>query len=265
VSKIERALSKVSGPADRPSPTLDGPSDEIGVGPLVEFGPSNTDERLIAVHDPTGAASEHFRRLKVKLRLMSKRTRSVLLTSAVEDEGKSTTWLNLAIVMARDPDCRVVAVDADLRQSALGKFVNMPDEPGLTDVLRGRKSLADTIRPTSIDGLSLLPAGSEVQDPVELLSMPAMTDTLKKLVAHYDFVLLDGPPVLAVTDSTVIGALVNGVVVVIRAFRTKRRAVERALSLLDKSPVIGFVLNGMEHTHGEYYYKYYKKRKRRQD
>lgn len=265
MSRIERALSK-AGASEKDAPLLSvGKMDEFGSGKRVEIEPSNVDDRLVAVLDPTGSASEHFRRLKVKLRLMPQRTRSVLLTSAVENEGKSTTWINLAVTMARDPDCRVVAVDTDLRQSALGKFVDVPDEPGLTDVLRGDMSLGKALRPTSIEGLSLLPAGSEVADPVELLSLPLMEETLRKLVTHYDCVLLDGPPVLAVTDSTVIGALVDSVVLVIRAFRTPRKAVERALSLMDKSSLAGFVFNGMEHEQSEYYYKYYRKRPRQEE
>jgi len=240
-----------------------GEPDET-VAAAVDISRSNADERLITVHDPTCSAAEHFRRLKVKLRLMPKRIRSLLLTSAVEDEGKSTTWLNLAITMARDPDCRVVAVDADLRQSALGKLIDIPNEPGLTDVLRGDVALNEVLRPTSIDGLMLLAAGSEVADPVELLSLSLMEEILRKLVTRYDYVLLDGPPVLAVTDSTVIGAMVDGVVMVIRAFRTQRKAVERAISLLDKSSLTGFVLNGMEHTRSEYYYKYYRRQRHKE-
>ena len=265
MSRIERALSKAAEPESREPLLSVGEVDPTDTGPRVEIEPSSVDERLVTVLDPTGSTAEHFRRLKVKLRLMPQRTRSVLLTSAVEDEGKSTTWLNLAITMAKDPDCNVVAVDADLRQSALGRLVDISNEPGLTDVLRGDISLGKALRSTSIDGLSLLPAGSEVPDPVELLSLPLMEETLRKLVTHYDCVLLDGPPVLAVTDSTVIGALVDSVVLVIRAFRTSRKAVERALSLLDKSPLSGFVLNGMEHTQSEYYYKYYRKRRRKKD
>jgi len=264
VSRIERALSKAAPPESREPLLSVGEVDETETGGRVEIEPSDVDERLVTVLDPTGSAAEHFRRLKVKLRLMPQRIRSVLLTSAVEDEGKSTTWLNLAVTMAKDPDCNVVAIDADLRQSALSRFVDVSNEPGLTDVLRGEISLGKALRPTSIDGLSLLPAGSEVADPVELLSLPLMEETLRKLVTHYDCVLLDGPPVLAVTDSTVIGALVDSVVLVIRAFRTPRKAVERALSLLDKSSLAGFVLNGMEHTQSEYYYKYYRKRRQKE-
>jgi protein-tyrosine kinase len=267
VSRIERALSRAAPQSEGPDLKADRPPEtkfERTTSEIIEISPSTVDPRLVAVCDPHSAVSEHFRRLKVKLRLIPQRTRSILFTSAVKGEGKSTTWLNLAVTMAHDPDYKVIAIDADLRRNALQNMIEIPEGPGLTDIVRGDVPLEDAIRATSLDGLSLLPAGSPVTDPVELLSLPKTSETLRKLTARYDCVLVDGPPVLAVTDSTVLGTLVDSVVLVVRALKTSRAAVKRAVSLLDKSEVIGFVLNRSPESSSEYYYKYYKKQSRKE-
>ncbi len=266
MSRIERALSRAVANLEENKPLaaeVKQDSSEELVSNEIRLVASTVDKRLVAFREPDSAAAEYFRRLKIKLRLLPKRTRSILFTSALKGEGKSTIWLNLAVTMARDPKFKVIAVDADLRQNELQHMIPVPDGPGLTDIVRGDAQIVEAVRPTSIDGLQLLPAGSPVTDPVELLSMPEMAETLRKLTARCDCVLIDGPPVLAVTDSTVLGTLVDSVVLVVRAFKTSRTAAEKAISLLDKSNVVGFVLNRAAESGTGYYYKYYGNRSRK--
>ena len=143
MSRIERALKKAGTPAAE-KPLLDvGPVDVGGErASEVRIEPSTVDERIVAVCDPTSSAGEHFRRLKVKLRLIPQRTRSVLLTSAVENEGKSTTWFNLAVTMAQG-ERRVILVDADLRRPHLHEIFGLPNDRGLTTMIVEGAALDD--------------------------------------------------------------------------------------------------------------------------
>jgi capsular exopolysaccharide synthesis family protein len=203
--------------------------------------------------------SESFRALRTALVFTSgaESTRTVVVTSSQPLEGKTTTACNLASALALG-GARVLLVDADLRRPSLHTAMNVPNDTGLSHVLAGLADAAAAIRPTEQANLSVITAGAAVPNPSELLASAAMTTLVAGLDA-FDWVIIDTPPVLPVTDAVVLAQAVWGVVFVIGAERTRRPHVERALDLLRGSSrrVIGAVLNRVDLTRNKYYYLRY--------
>ena len=167
----------------------------------------------------------------------------VVVTSALAGEGKTTTALDLARSLAGTGE-QVLLVEADLRRPGLGASLGLEGGPGLSEVLAGRAEVADALRPGGLDGLQVLPAGSVPPNPSELLGSPPMADLVDTLRTRFDTVLLDAPPVLPVTDSVVVAAVTDGVLLLVRWGRTGRTEVAEAVAMLERGgvPVLGGVL-----------------------
>jgi len=206
------------------------------------------------------AASEAFRLLRSTLHWTqgAEGTRSLVVSSALPQEGKTVTSANLAAVFALEGR-RTLLIDCDLRRSRLHRAFRVPRDPGLVQVLRGYVSVADAIRNTWVDNLSFLPAGRESRNPSDLLASAAMRALLTDMREHFDVIVIDTPPVLAAADAAVLGASTDGVLLVVRAGETDRHAVAQALQHLDSvgARVVGAVLNDMRgdaRLYGEYSY-----------
>ena len=185
--------------------------------------------------------------------------RSLVVTSSVPAEGKSTTVANLAMAMALDSK-RVIIVDADLRRPSQHKLFKIDSSPGLTDLLVGTHTIDDVLRDTGVNGVSVIPAGSPPPNPAELLGSAAMGHLLATLEASADVVLFDTPPALAVADSVVLASRTNGVVLVIGYGETKKTNTRKAIEILSRANahVLGTILNRMDGPSSGYYYgKYY--------
>ncbi len=185
--------------------------------------------------------------------------RSLVVTSSVPAEGKSTTVANLAMAMALDSK-RVIIVDADLRRPSQHKLFKIDSSPGLTDLLVGTHTIDDVIRETGVEGVSVIPAGSPPPNPAELLGSAAMGHLLATLEASADVVLFDSPPALAVADSVVLASRTNGVVLVIAYGETKKTNTRKSIEILSRANahVLGTILNRMDGPSSGYYYgKYY--------
>ncbi len=211
---------------------------------------------LVTLADPRSPASEAYRTLRTNIQFSSldKPLRTILITGVEPGEGKSTTLANLAVVMAQGGK-RVIAVDCDLRRPSLHKLFALPSEPGLTTALlegKGRPLLQETIVP----GLRLLTSGPLPPNPSELLGSRHFEELLGSLVSDADVVLLDAPPVIAVSDAAVLASKVDGVILVINAGKTKRDLARRAKSLLQNvnAPLLGAVLNNAPLDKGLYRY-----------
>lgn len=206
-----------------------------------------------------GAAAEAYRLLRANLRFASvdKALRSLAVTSALENEGKTLTAANLAIAMAQ-AGTRTLLVDADLRKPAVHKLFVTPGHTGLTSVLVGLQKIEDAIQPTQVDSLWLLTAGEKPPNPTELLQSDSMKKLHHRLIGEFELVIYDCPPVLPAVEAVELGALADGLVVVVRAETTPRDAVERALEHLHHGHVtlLGAVLNGVRRD-GGYGYNYY--------
>lgn len=215
---------------------------------------------VVTQREPASLAAEAFRVLRTNLQFLGldEPLRSMVVTSAAPGEGKSTTVANLGVTFAQ-AGTRVCLVDADLRRPMLAKLLGLENWTGLTTALIGQSPLEECVKKTPVEGLWLLPSGPVPPNPAELLGSERMAGLLERLKAEYDLVLIDSPPVLAVTDAAVLAPRTDGVVLVIRAGQTDRRAVQRARTALETvhARVLGAVLGGVAQAEKEgYYYSY---------
>lgn len=217
---------------------------------------------IITHSDPQSAASEAFRVLRTNLQFLGldKPLKSLLITSATPSEGKSTTASNLAVSFAQ-AGARVCLVDADLRRPMVAKMFGLENWMGLTTVLVNPETLTDALQETAIPDLWVLPSGPIPPNPAELMSSGRMKQVLEALEQGFDLVVVDTPPVLAVTDAAALAPAVSGVLMVIRSGVVDRTQAQRAKSALEAvgARVLGAVLGAVEEAdnNGYYYYYYY--------
>lgn len=230
----------------------------------ITVGPDHAQPRVV-VRDPFDRAGEAFRNLRLNLtfvRINEQPVRSILVTSPGPEEGKSTTSLNLATTLAQYGE-RVLLIDADLRRPVLHRVLERDREPGLTNLLIGNAGPEDVIQRDAIPNLDLIAAGPCPPNPAELVGSLTMGEMLGKLENDYDRVIIDSPPVLAVTDAAGTAAYVDGVLLVVRSGRTEDRAAERATEQLNRLGVrvLGLALNDIQpRVHEENYYLRYQAR-----
>jgi tyrosine-protein kinase Etk/Wzc len=217
-----------------------------------------------AARRPRSAGAEAYRALRTNL-VFSQAVDSLhtlVVTSATEGEGKTTTAANLAITFAQQGR-RVALIDCDFRRPRLASAFKVDGEPGLSDVLLGHCDVDQTLRPVGgprVDGLDLLPSGKHPSNPSELLGSKEMGLLMADLSARYDMLILDTPPLLATSDAAVLGTKCDGVVLVVRAGHTDRSAAQLAVHQLAtvRARVIGAVLNDPKSKAvGNNYYSYY--------
>lgn len=209
---------------------------------------------------PTSIASEAFRALRtgVSLSRPGGIPKTLLVTSSVPGEGKSTVSFNLAVAIAQNGK-RVVVVEADLRRPVLKRFLRTGSDIGLSSVLADMVSLDDAIvRGVGIPSLDVLPGGPTPPLPAELLSSAKFDSVLAELRSRYDVVLIDSPPALILTDAITIASKVDAMVWIVRAGLATRPHLVRATQQIHRSrlPLIGFVLNGLDARVDPYGYSY---------
>lgn len=216
----------------------------------------------LVVRDPFERAGEAFRGLRLNLsflRLDERPIKSILVTSPGPVEGKSTTSLNLAATFAQYGE-RVLLIDADLRRPVLHRALDIPRDPGLTHLLIGSAGTDEVIHRDVIPNLDVIAAGPNPPNPAELVGSMVMSETLGSLERGYDRVIVDSPPVLAVTDAAGTASFVDGVLLVLRSGHTEQRAAERTAEHLGRLGVriLGLVLNDIQRrVHEESYYLRY--------
>lgn len=207
--------------------------------------------------------SESFRALRTNLLFSSAEegSRSVVVTSTQQGEGKTVVATNLAIALAQVGQ-RVLVVDADMRKPCLHAVFDKPQKPGLSNVLVGDAKSSEAVHKTAVPGLWVMPAGVHPPNPVELLGSKRFKDFSRALGQHFDWVIFDTPPVMPVTDPSVVAHLATGVLFVVGAEMTSRGAAQRALEQLQhaRAKVIGAVLNRVDFQHNAYYYSQYYRR-----
>lgn len=209
--------------------------------------------------------AESYRVLRTNIQFASldKPIRTILMTSTAPSEGKSTTCANLAIAFAQTGS-KVLIIDADLRRPSTHKVFGLSNQVGLTSLVMQAVSPQLAMRDVGVPNLRVITAGPIPPNPAEMLGSARMRAVLKELAAEYDYVLLDSPPTLAVTDSSVLATLVDGVVLVVAAGEVSADKVLKAKHQLAgvQANILGVVLNGVELEAGEdHYYYYYGARK----
>lgn len=201
---------------------------------------------VIIADEPHSSAAEAIRRLRTNLQFIGNDSecKTLVVTSSVSGEGKSTTSINLAASMA-DAGARVILIDADLRRPSIAKYTGVEGRAGLTSILIGRAELDDVTQPWRDTSLTILPSGPVPPNPSELLGSAAMSALLTTLAASYDVVLLDTPPLLPVTDATILTKMVGGALVIVGADRLHRGQLQESLSNLETAGahVYGLVVN----------------------
>lgn len=200
---------------------------------------------LVTLAEPQSPASEAYRALRTNLQFSSldKPLRTILITGVDSGDGKSTTLANLAVVMAQGGK-RVVVIDCDLRRPSLHTIFGIPAEPGLTTaILEGGKMALR--QKTAVEGLEVVASGQIPPNPSELLGSRRFEEVLGGLLNEADIVLLDTPPIVAVSDAAILASKVDGVLLVVNAGKTKRDTARRAKALLAKvnANILGVVLN----------------------
>jgi len=218
---------------------------------------------LSVLNKPGAAISEAFRTLRTSVLLSSaeRQPQAILITSSQPNEGKSVTALNLALTLAQKGG-RVLLVDSDMRRPTVARTLGIPNKRGLSGILTGAYEFDDTllVKVERAESLFVLPSGPHPPNPAELLCSTKMEYLIKQLRQRFDNIVFDSPPVLPITDATILSNLVDGVILVVACEATTRAALNRACRVIEHSggKILGTVLNKVDVRRDGYYgYRYY--------
>jgi succinoglycan biosynthesis transport protein ExoP len=215
---------------------------------------------LVSQARPHSQMAESYRALRTSLLLsnLGAPPRVIMVTSALPQEGKSTTSINTAVVLAQK-GVQVLLIDADLRRPSIHKTLGMGPRSGLSNVLTGSTTLQQAIAvSTVLPNLHILPAGTPPPNPAELLASANMKEVLDELREKYDHIVVDTPPTLSVTDAVVLSPRADAIVLVIRSGQTTKQSLRRARDILMQvnARVSGVLLNAVDLSSPDYYYYY---------
>jgi protein-tyrosine kinase len=208
--------------------------------------------------------AEQFRTLRSRLYQVrnSQPLKTLLVTSSVPGEGKTFVTMNLAHAIVRQPDRRVLLIDADLRCPRVHTVLGAPSAPGLTDYLRGEADEFTIIQhgPEGNGNLCMIPGGSEVTNPSELLSNGRLNMLLERMSPVFDWIILDSPPCLPVADPSILSEICQGVLLVVKAGATPSAVAQKGRQELQAANIVGVVLNavGEAHLDNAGYYRAYR-------
>jgi len=225
----------------------------------IAFDPDATKNPLIVQSDSHSPRAEAFRTLRTNLQFVdaANHPRSIVFTSSVPSEGKTTTTANLAITMAAG-GARICVIEGDLRRPRLLEYMGMDGSIGLTNVLIGQAELGDVLQQFAESSVYVIGAGSVPPNPSELLGSGAMSATLRELESRFDVVIIDTPPLLPVTDAAIMSTIAGGTVLVVGAGRVDRDHLARSIASLEavKGRLLGLVLNMVPTKGTDSYYDY---------
>jgi protein-tyrosine kinase len=214
--------------------------------------------RIVMHTDPRSAGADRFRFLRMCLRELwnAGKLKTLQITSPWAQDGKSTIALNLATALAENGKRKVLLIEADLHRPSLTQQLSIARRAGLADCLESRLHPAAGLRRLEPLGWYLLPAGEPRSNPTELLQTEAFAGLLEKLSPHFDWILIDSPPVIPLTDALSLARQANATLMVAREGRTPREAIEKAIAIIGRQRVLGIVLNavdGLERMYSGYY------------
>ncbi|MGO4108852.1 CpsD/CapB family tyrosine-protein kinase [Paenibacillus sp. YAF4_2] len=221
---------------------------------------SENKRRLITVANPRSPVSETYRTLRTNIEFaaIDSAMQVIMVSSAGPGEGKSTTIANLAVAYGQS-DRKVVLIDADMRKPTAHKTFQISNRFGLSSVMAQHSTLQEVIQSTDIPNLDVITAGPIPPNPAEMLASKRMTAVLDELRTMYDIVLVDTPPLLAVTDAQIAATKSDGVVLVVDQGRVKRQFAQKAIQNLQNvnARILGVVLNNVKRRSNEAAYYYY--------
>ena len=209
--------------------------------------------------DDNARGTEQFRTLRSRLYSMREKMtlKSLLVTSALPREGKSFTSANLAQVMVRQHGRRVLLIDADLRGPRLHLMLGTEPGPGLSDYLQGRTDEFSIIQRGPMENLFFMPSGTGIEDPAELVGNGRLKILLQRLGPLFDWIVVDSPPALPVSDASVLAKACDGVLMVVRSNSTPSDAARKARQEFSDTALVGVVLNGTSQESAPYERYYY--------
>jgi len=215
---------------------------------------------LITQMKPKSPISEQYRtiRTNIQFSMVDKNLKTLVCTSSIPAEGKSTTISNLAVTIAQQGQ-KVLLVDADLRKPTIHQIMEVKNQIGLTNMLtKSETTKKAVLKAPKTANLFILPSGPIPPNPSELLGSKKMENLISTFLEEYDLVLFDTPPVLAVADAQILSGRCDGVILVIRSKQTEKKNLVKAKELLErtKSNLLGTVFNGVDQKEAHYYYYY---------
>ncbi|RJQ53794.1 MAG: polysaccharide biosynthesis tyrosine autokinase [Nitrospiraceae bacterium] len=268
MSKIEEALKKANILRESYGNTGNVKAHIPSDGEIIK----TDNQYLVTLTQPGSPVAEEYRRLKSMLIRETKANflNTVMITSAVEAEGKSLTAVNLALTLSQEIDHTILLVDADLRKPTLHEYLGISCKYGLSDYLTRDIDLSEILVKTGIGNLLIIPAGHTVENPVELLSSVRMKTLIHELKHRYmdRYVIIDTPPILPFADAISLGSLVDGVLFIVKEGRIQKKSLENAVHLIKDLKILGVVFNyahaeNLEGHYSRYYYYNYKKKEKK--
>jgi capsular exopolysaccharide synthesis family protein len=216
------------------------------------------ESRLVSVAEEGSLGAEKFRFLAVRLRQLrqNRPLKKILITSTIPQEGKSTVAANLACTLARRRQQKTLLLEGDLRRPNIVTQFGVGRHPGLSEWLSGRAESINIYKLESL-GLWILPAGAAPQNPLELMQSGKLSLLMDQLEAWFDWIVIDSPPVLPLADTSLWSRLADGVLLVTRKGTTEKQQLQRGLEAIEKSKLLGGLVNGSENVaHTDYYQRY---------
>jgi capsular exopolysaccharide synthesis family protein len=214
--------------------------------------------RVVLKADPYGPGADRFRFIRMRLRELKDLTklRSIVITSPLPKDGKSTVALNLATALAEEGKRRVLLIEADLYHPSLSERLGIRSESGLAGCIEDGVDPMSVLRRLEPLGWYLMPAGIPRSNPTELLQSESFSSLFQKLTAHFDWVLIDTPPIRSLTDGVILSRQADATLLVVRANSTPIDAVEEAVEFIGRKHILGIIFNGAESLN-RLYSKYY--------
>jgi len=233
--------------------------------PSLEISGARVEPHLIAITDPRSPHAEQYRSLRTRILHAGERRKvqAIVVSSAGVMEGKTVTALNLAWLLAQTDGVRALLIDGDLRRPCASEYLGIDAQAGLSEVLAGEATLAETILRLEPAGLHLLPGGTPRDNVAEILSGPKFSAVLAELRRMFNYIIIDAPPLGIFTDANVLINRADGALMVVRSGKTRYAALDRVLEPLPRERILGIILNGADDKHDDsstYYQRRYYRR-----
>jgi capsular exopolysaccharide synthesis family protein len=251
VTEVVRATEKdIEGGHDLSAPFQQSSTLNSAIAP---------ESHLTAALQPWSLAAEKFRLLALRLRQLQQRRRlkKLLITSTVPEEGKSFVSANLSITMARKREQRVLLIEGDLRRPALAANLGIGNHPGLSECLLAGRRFSSAVHYLEDLGFWFLPAGQPPEHPVEVMQSGRLDESLEALCSSFDWIVIDSPPLIPLADTSVWSRLVDGTLLITRQGKTRKRELKRGIEMLDRSSILGVVINDASSADQNHYYARY--------
>ena len=257
--KLRDSAPTVEQPAHRDAFDTDpaAPLEDLERCPVLAVS-LRDDTRLVALGKEASLGAEKFRFLAVRLRQLrqSRPLKKILITSSIPQEGKSTVAANLACTLARRKPQKTLLLEGDLRRPNIISQFGLGKLPGLCEWLSGESQSINIYRLESL-GVWILPAGSTPQNPLELMQSGKLSPLMEQLEAWFDWIVIDSPPVLPLADTSLWSRLADGILLVTRKGTTEKQQLQRGLEAIDKSKLLGALVNSSANAaHSDYYQRY---------